>query len=189
MAKQQARPRDFVELDVSNLDSGYYVQVSKDGVNPDKKLRVTAINAPVGSNTGDILIWNGTAYVPTPHYKAFTFIISDSDTAVTVADGKEGWTCPEAFNNWKIDDVIISAHTKGVTGTTTGQLRKRRNESDSDILSTPVTMTTTNYSNNGVVNATYETLNTGDMLYPDIDTIHSGTAPLGVSVTVTIKPL
>lgn len=214
MAKQQVRPRDLVEILKADLDAGYYVQVSKDGVNPDKKFSLltgmlpegsssgqivtwdgstwvvsTLVAVPVGTVTGQILTWDESAWVAsTPAKKAFTILLSESDTDVSVGDGKVGWCCPAAFDGWKIDDVLVGAGTKGVTGSTTVQARKRRAEVDSDLLSTPVTLTTTNYSNNGVVDATEETLATGDFVYADVDTIHTGTVAKGVSATITIKP-
>jgi len=119
--------------------------------------------------------------------ECIAWTVVDSDTDVAVADGKQAFTVPSTLNGMDIVDVIASVHTKGVTGTTDVQLRRRRAGADADVLSTKVTIGDEFYAADEVVNAANDDLNTGDQLYVDVDAVHSGTAPKGLSVTVIAR--
>lgn len=111
----------------------------------------------------------------------------DSASSVEVGDGTYGIPITAELNGWNIIQVTAFVHTKGVTGTTDVQVRRRRAGSDVDVLSTKVTIGDEWYASDGVVNTANDDLATGDMLYVDFDAIHSGTAPLGASVAITCQ--
>lgn len=110
--------------------------------------------------------------------------VFQSDQSVATGDGKVGILITAGLNGFKVTDVIAAVHTKGITGTTDIQLRRRRAGADVDVLSTKVTIGDEWYASDGVVNDTNATLQTGDLLYYDIDAVHSGTAPLGLTVAI-----
>jgi len=56
-----------------------------------------------------------------------------------------------------------------------------------DMLSTGITIADEFYAADGVVNTSYDDLQTGDTLYRDVTTIHSGTAPNGLADTWTFR--
>jgi len=124
-------------------------------------------------------------------YKSSTtevkFVLFDSDVSVSVADGKAAFTIPYIINSYVLTDVIASVHTKGITATTDLQIRRRRVGVDVDMLTTPITIGDEYYARDGVIDATYDDVATGDQIYIDVDAIHSGTAPLGLSVTLTFN--
>lgn len=121
--------------------------------------------------------------------RTIEFRIFQSDTSVITGNGKEIALITAAHNGWKVVDVSAGNHTKGITGTTDIQLRKRQisNDTDVDVLSTKVTIGDERYAEDGVIDTTKNTVLTGDQLYVDVDAVHSGTAPLGLTVAVRIQ--
>jgi hypothetical protein len=111
----------------------------------------------------------------------------ESDTSVTVADGTVGILITPKNNGWDIVNAIAGVHTKGITGTTNIQIRRRRAGLDVDVLSTPITIGDEWFAEDGVINTSNDDLQTGDLLYYDTDSIHSGTAPSGLTVAVEIR--
>lgn len=55
-----------------------------------------------------------------------------------------------------------------------------------NMLSTAVTIGDEYFASDGVINTDYDDLIEGDKVYIDIDAVHSGTAPKGLSATLTI---
>ena len=82
--------------------------------------------------------------------------------------------------------MIASVHDKGITGTTDIQIRRRRAGSDIDVLSTKITIGDEYYAQDGIIDPYNDDLQVGDMLYIDVDAVHSGTAPNGLSVSVEV---
>ena len=56
-----------------------------------------------------------------------------------------------------------------------------------DMLTTAITIGDEFYASDGVIKAAYDDLATGDKLYRDVTVIHSGTAPNGLGVTITLR--
>ncbi len=115
----------------------------------------------------------------------------ESDTDTAVANGKEGIVIPASLNGMNIVEVVATVHTAGTTGTTDIQVRRRRAGADADVLSTKMTIDTGETSTitaatPAVVNAANDDLNTGDVIYFDIDSI-STTAAKGLSVCFTAR--
>ena len=116
------------------------------------------------------------------------FTLVESDTAVAVVDGTTPFTVPPTMNGWELYDVIASVHDKGITSTMNIQIRKRSGGSDSDMLSTLITVGDEFYCSDEVVkNDDTEDVATGDEIYADIDQIHSGTAANGLTVTCLFR--
>lgn len=109
-----------------------------------------------------------------------------SNEAVVVGDGTNGIPIPAEMDGFNITDAVATVHDKGVTGATDVQIRRRRAGSDVDVLSTKITIGDEFFATDGVVNATNDDLATGDILYIDVDAIHT-TAPNGLSVTITTQ--
>lgn len=114
-------------------------------------------------------------------------IVAGSGTAVTTGDGTDGVGITAELNGMDIVDVTAFVHDKGITGTTDIQIRRRRAGSDSDVLSTKVTLGDEFFASDGVINTSNDDLATGDMLYVDVDAIHSGTAPNGLTVAIQLR--
>jgi hypothetical protein len=108
-------------------------------------------------------------------------VLVASDTAVATGDGTEGIPAAASMNGMDIINVVCTVHDKGITGTTDIQLRRRRAGSDVDVLSTKVTIGDEFFAQDGVINTSNDDIATGDIFYFDIDAIHSGTAPNGLS--------
>ena len=119
--------------------------------------------------------------------ESYAIHLFDSTSSVSIVNGIEAFTIPAYMNNFKLADVIGSVHTKGVTGSTDIQVRRRRSGSDQDLLSAKVTIGDEYYANDGTVDSTYMVVQTGDQIYVDVDSVHSGTAPLGLDVTLVFQ--
>lgn len=119
--------------------------------------------------------------------RGYCISVVSSDQDVATGDGNEAFTIPSALNGLSLSTVIASVHTKGITGTTDVQVRRRRAGVDADMLSTKVTIGDEYYAADGVVNSGNAEVATGDQIYIDVDAVHSGTAPTGLSVTVVFE--
>lgn len=121
------------------------------------------------------------------HLRGVTLAPIESDADVTVGDGKIAFTVPASMDGMNLVSVIASVHTKGITGSTNIQLRRRRVGNDVDMLSTEVTIGDEFYASDGTINPSNSEVNEGDQIYLDVDQVHSGTAPKGLSVSSTFK--
>ena len=111
----------------------------------------------------------------------------ESDADVAAGDGKVAFTVPLSINGMNLVDVLASVHTQGITDTTDIQVRRRRAGSDVDMLSTKVTIGAEYFASDGVINTGNDDITTGDQIYIDVDAVHSGTAPKGLSVVLTFR--
>ena len=116
--------------------------------------------------------------------KEAAIAIFNSDEAVATGDGKVGIPIPASFNGLNLKYAIATVHDKGVTGTTDVQLRRRRAGSNADMLTTKITIGDEWFAADGVINTSNDDFATGDMVYIDVDAVHSGTAPNGLSVAL-----
>lgn len=107
---------------------------------------------------------------------------SDQDTAV--ADGKDGFVVPSSINGWNLVGATASVVTAGTTGTLDIQVRRVRGADSADMLSTKITVNSAEYTaSDGVVDAANDDVATGDMIFVDVDAVHT-TAAKGLSVTL-----
>ncbi len=112
------------------------------------------------------------------------FVVFDSGTSVATGNGVEAMAILADWNGLDLQDAIANVHTQGITGTTDIMVRRRRAGSDVDMLSTPITIGAEYYANDGVVDGANDDIATGDQIYIDVDAVHSGTAPLGLTVAL-----
>ncbi len=115
----------------------------------------------------------------------FGWIHTQSDAGVATGNGVDGIPIPIEMNGMNIIDVLCVVHDKGITGATDIQIRRRRAGSDVDVLTVKVTLGNEFFARDGTINTSNDDLATGDMLYPDVDAVHSGTAPNGLSIVIT----
>jgi len=119
--------------------------------------------------------------------KGFCINVFDSDENVVVGNGVFAFTIPASMNGMNLVDVVASVHTKGVTGTTDIQIRRRRAGADADMLSTKITIGDEYFASDETVDGANDDILTGDQIYLDVDAIHSGTARKGLSVTLIFR--
>jgi hypothetical protein len=120
--------------------------------------------------------------------KIITFAPIESIIDVAVGDGTIAFTVPPLLNGYNLVGVLASVHTLGAgTGATTIQLRRRRAGANVDMLSTRITIDPTEYyAEDGVVNTSYDDLQTGDQIYVDIDQLPT-TPPKGLGIAITFN--
>jgi len=75
---------------------------------------------------------------------------------------------------------------KGVTGTTSVQIVRRRAGSDVDVLSTPITIGDEWFASDGVIDTGNDDVLTGDSFLIEVTGVHT-TPPEGLTVTITIS--
>lgn len=110
-----------------------------------------------------------------------------SDEAVVTGNGTIAFTVPSSMNGMNLVNVVASVHTKGITGTTDVQVRARTGGVDSDMLSTKITLGDEFFASDEVIDGANDDIATGDQIYIDVDTVHSGTAPNGLSVALEFR--
>jgi len=123
--------------------------------------------------------------------KDMNVAVFGSSTACAVGNGTTGIVVPAALNGMNIIEVVAAVHTAGTTGTMDIQIRRRRGSTDTDVLSTKATIDTTEHTSVTaatayVVNTANDDLATGDMIFVDVDAIHT-TAALGLSVVISAR--
>lgn len=119
--------------------------------------------------------------------KELFITIYGSGSSVPTGDGTDGLPIPFSFNGMNLVDVIATTYAKGITGTTNIMVRRSRGGTDVDMLSSPVTIGDEFYALDGTINVSNDDVQTGDMIFIDIDAVHSGTAPLGLSVALEFR--
>jgi hypothetical protein len=117
--------------------------------------------------------------------RSMCIAVKDSTTSVTVADGKVMFAVPDVLSGYVLTAALARVYDKGVTGAMEIQIRRRRGATDSDMLSTKITVGDEYFASDGTVNAIYSDVTAGDAIFVDVDAVHSGTAPRGLSVTLT----
>jgi len=129
--------------------------------------------------------WTSLAYF-VHEEKTFCIGLFEAGVSVVVADGAVAFVVPSCMNGMNLVNALASVHTKGITGTTDIQIRRRRAGADVDMLSTKITIGDEWYASDEVINTSNDDVNTGDSIYVDVDAIHT-TAPQGLSVVLTFQ--
>ena len=146
-----------------------------------------ATTSDINNNTsGDLLVTPNTLNASNIGKKEYGWSVFKANEAVVVGDGNDFVVAPASWNGMDIKAVLCGVGTKGITGATDVQLRRKRAGSAVDVLSTKVTIGDEFFAADGVINTSNDDIQTGDQFYVDVDAIHSGTAPQGLSITVTI---
>lgn len=116
-----------------------------------------------------------------------TILLIASDTSCAVADGKYGIAIPTTLNGYVLTEALASVYTKGATGSMTIQIRRYRAGASADMLTTKITLGDV-YSATSTDVSAYDDIATGDLIYVDVDTIHT-TAAKGLTVTLTFNKI
>lgn len=119
--------------------------------------------------------------------KYATFMLFESNVSASVGDGIGAFTIPADFNGMDLVDVVASVHTKGITDTTDIMVRRRRAGVNADMLSVKVTIGDEFFATDETIDGANNDVITGDQIYCDVDAVHSGTAPLGLTVILTFR--
>lgn len=110
-----------------------------------------------------------------------------SNKEVTVGDGVVFFTIPSSMNGMILVDATASVYEVGTTGTTDAQVRRSRAGVDVDMLSTPVTIDSGAFTaSDGVVDGANDDIETGDMIFPDVDATSTVKAK-GLGVVLTFR--
>lgn len=114
--------------------------------------------------------------------------ITPSSENVLVSNGLFAYSIPADFGGLDLTGVVASVYVAGSgSGTTDIQVRRSRSGTNADMLSTKVTIGTTDYTaSDGVVDTANDDVQEGDLIYIDVDSVAS-TAPQGLSVTLTFE--
>lgn len=113
--------------------------------------------------------------------------VVDSATDVATGDGAHFAHVPAAFNGMDIVSVHALNHVAGVTGQCDVQIANVTGAGD--VLSTVLSIDTAEVGSDtgdtpAVIDTAEDDLATNDVLRIDVDAIHSGTAPKGLTVTI-----
>ncbi len=170
-----------------------YVDNSTEFKASDMNAPLAELDAQIGINaTGisnnDTDIGNLQTEMTAVEKRSVCIVPFESDADVAVGDGKVAFTVPATMNAHNLTAALASVHTQGVTGTLDVQIRRRRAGADVDMLTNKITVGAEYYAADGTINTSNDDIQTGDQIYIDVDAIHSGTAPKGLSVTMTFDP-
>jgi hypothetical protein len=111
----------------------------------------------------------------------------DAATSVAVGNGTLGIGIGAELAGLNVTNFeCITPGAKGITGTTEVQLRRVRDLSSADVMSTKVIISDLVYTANGVIDTANDDLLAGDVLFIDVDQVHSGTAPVGLVCIITV---
>lgn len=116
------------------------------------------------------------------------FVVFPPVDTVSTGDGKFYFHVPPALNGLNITTVHALVVTAGTTGTTDIQIARIRSGTPADVLSTKLTIDSTETGSDtaataAVINTSNDDLATNDILRVDVDAV-STTAPLGLVVTI-----
>lgn len=135
-----------------------------------------------GKKTVDLGVINY-SYV-SDHMVAIIAVASDTDVAV--GDGKMGIAIPALLNQYNLISALASVYVKGITGSTTVQIRRSRGGADVDMLNTKITIGNVFFASSSDVNLTKDDVLTGDLIFVDVDTVHT-TKAKGLSVVLSFR--
>lgn len=115
--------------------------------------------------------------------------VYNSDQSVAVVEGKVGIPIPAGLDGFNVTNVLAVVHTPHVEGGAVDvMLRRRRNGSDVEVLSEPVTIGTNEYyANDGEIDPAADDVATGDLLYVDVDAVPFGFSASGLSVAISLQ--
>lgn len=104
--------------------------------------------------------------------------VFDAATNTATGDGKAFFRVPSVMNGWNLVAVAMHVYTAGTTNTTDVQIRRTRSGSSVDMLSTKLTIDSTEVdtltaASAAVINASNDDVNTGDKISVDVDAVHT----------------
>ncbi len=139
------------------------------------------------SNTLTIDTMSGNAWTAL-RKKTRTFVLFGPTTDAATGDGKAYYPIPPELNGANITYVHLWAVTAGTTGTSDVQIARVRSGSPVDVLSTKLTIDSTEQGSDtaasaAVINTSNDDVATNDVLRIDVDDV-SSVAPKGLIVTI-----
>lgn len=115
-----------------------------------------------------------------------TLVVYTSVESIAIGNGTIPVLIPRDLSGFTLTDVIAAVDIPCTTGRTDVQIRRVRNGSANDMLSTKITLDIGVYkSTNGVINTSYDDLLAGDTIFVDVDA--AGTNAKGLFVTLTFS--
>jgi uncharacterized repeat protein (TIGR01451 family) len=112
--------------------------------------------------------------------------VYESNEAVEIGDGTLPFVVPDKLDGKNLIYAIAGVGTPGSANTTDIQIRRVRAGTPVDMLSTKVTVGVGEYfAADGVVNASYDDVLEGDLIYVDRDAV--GTGVYGLTITVVFE--
>jgi hypothetical protein len=172
---------DAASNTLSNIDTADVASGSKTGSD-------TKFVTGTEGTTNQGAKWNADGdLVEDTKIKHITFSSTDTSTSLTTGDAKAFVIVPAELNGYDITAVQADVYTAGTTGTMDIQLHNVT--SAADILSTKITIDSTEKSSStaataAVINTAEDDLTTGDIIRFDIDAVHT-TPAKGLFITLT----
>jgi hypothetical protein len=139
------------------------------------------------TNIGVEINPKGTGVIQAKTTVQLTAFSPTADTAT--GDGKVGLRIPAELDGMNLVAVAACVTTAGTTGTTDVQIRRVRSATPADMLSTKITIDSTEVDTStaataAVINGTNDDVATGDQIYIDVDAV-STTKAKGLFVHMT----
>jgi len=114
-------------------------------------------------------------------------IVKQSNFVIFTGDGIYGVAIPAGLNGKNLTAALARIYVLGSSGTTTIQVRRNRDGTNADMLSTRITVSSSEYyAADGVIKTSNDDIATGDIIFIDIDGVASG-SPKGLSVVLTFS--
>lgn len=111
-----------------------------------------------------------------------SIVTHPSDEEVVLQDGTSFWLVPTSANGQELTGVVCGVYSDGTTNTSI-QVRRVRNSTEDDMLTTPLVISPGNYyADNPVIDITKDDIQTGDRIF--IDVIEAG-GSFGLVTTLT----
>lgn len=112
-------------------------------------------------------------------------------TNTAVGNGTTAFVVPASMNGMNLVTAVAAVDTTGTTGTTTIMIRRRRGTTNADMLTTSLTIDSTEADSTTaatplVVDGANDDVQTGDKIYIDVDAVHT-TPAQGLSTTLTFR--
>jgi hypothetical protein len=110
-----------------------------------------------------------------------------SDIDVEIRDGSMGLTIPTVMAGYILTDVLASVYTPGTGSSETQiQVRRRRAGDSQNMLSTMVTLSAAEYSqDDGTIDGANDDVSAGDQIFIDVKSVTATAPPKGLSVALT----
>lgn len=169
--------RQFIQLDYSKPGALRAQDIPYDATSSVRdalSAAVTGPQGPTGPAGGDLR-------------RVVSFDLFPADSTVVVGGPKKTFCVPSVMSNMVLTQAVAGVVQKGETGSTDVQIKRVRGGSAESMLSTDIQLTNAYSASNGIINASYRDVTRGDMLYPVVDTVHTGTVPYGLSVSLTFN--
>lgn len=189
----QATATNSFQFGIGNNSEATSLQVGNttDGIRliGDGAAAASPANGDIWVSSNDIQIRSGgiSRNLSDATKKSVSFTLFDSDQTVATGNGVQGFCVPDSMANMNLIDARASVYATGTTGTMDIQVRRSRAGTDADMLSIKVTVGSGEYTvNDETVDLANDDINAGDLIFIDVDTVHT-TPATGLSVVLTFS--